>query len=184
MEDIKNNPEPYRNVETEKAKPSFLKRHIVPIILIVLLLGGFAWFSFQISRNENRFKEEKTQLITKNQIEKDSMKIAQLEFATTVLSWSVRSELPRNNTDNINQLITAFVKKSGADLVQLIKPENNSVLLSSDKKFEGMPYSKKLDNNLTKTTVVKEDGMVRIIVPVMGLNSKIGILIVEKKTTK
>ena len=181
IEETKNTTETTTNVKTEKPKPSFLRKNIVPIILLVILIAGFAYFSIKINNSENRFKEEKTQMITKYETEKDSLKITQLEFASTVFSWSVRSELMRNNTENLNQLLTVFVKKSGAELVQLIKPENNVVLLSSDKKFEGLPYNKKLDNNLSTTMVLKEEGLVRIITPVMGLNNKIGVLVVEVK---
>ncbi|MCJ7758368.1 MAG: hypothetical protein MUP24_09475, partial [Gillisia sp.] len=93
--------------------------------------------------------------------------------------WSVRSELLRNNTENLNQLVNAFVKESGADLVQLIDPETNKIILSSDKKFEGSEYAQKIDYGLKEPHTLKEDAGIKIITPVMGLNTALGILIVQ-----
>ena len=88
------------------------------------------------------------------------------------------------NLKRINQLLTIFIRESGADLVQLIDPQNNKVLLSSDKKFEGQLYPKNLNYVITTSIVIKEDGLTRIITPVMGFNNKIGILVAEIETGK
>jgi hypothetical protein len=161
---------------------AFLKNNKAASVLSIALIVVFIWFSVKIRINEKNFNNEKTQLITQYESTIDSLQIAQLAFATKVFSWSVRSELLRNNTENLNQLLTVFVQESGAELVQLIKPEDKMVLLSSDKKFEGNPYAGNLDFELKESTVLKEESNVKIITPVMGFNNKIGILIVELKT--
>lgn len=163
---------------------AFLKNNKAATVLTVLLLVVFIWFSIKIRINENNFNNEKTQLITQYESKIDSLQIKHLEFATEVFSWSVRSELLRKNTENLNQLLTVFVKESGTDLVQLIKPEDKTVLLSSDKKFEGKPYSGNLNFELKESTVVKEESNIKIITPVMGFNNMIGILIIELNQDK
>jgi hypothetical protein len=160
---------------------AFLKNNIVASILAILLVVVLIWFSVKMSINERNFEKEKAQLITHYEGKIDSLQIKHLEFATEVFSWSVRSELLRNNTENLSQLLTVFVQESGADLVQLINPEDRMVLLSSDKKFEGNPYSGNLDFESDNLTVLKEGGDVKIITSVMGFNNKIGVLIVELK---
>lgn len=160
---------------------AFLKNHKAATVLVVLLVVVFIWLSVIIRVNESNFNNEKTQLIAQYESKIDSLKIKHLEFATEVFSWSVRSELLRNNTENLSQLLTIFIKESGADLVQLINPEDKMVLLSSDKKFEGNPYSGNLDFESDNLIVLKEGGAVKIITSVMGFNNKIGVLIVELK---
>jgi Ca2+/Na+ antiporter len=157
----------------------FIVSNKAAIVLAVLLIVVFIWLSVKLRITRKNFNNEKTQLTTQYESKIDTLQINHLEFATEVFSWSVRSELLRNNTENLNQLLTVFVKKSGADLVYLIKPEDKMVLLSSDKKHEGSPYTGDLNFELNTSTILKEDGIVKIITPVMGLNSKIGILIVE-----
>ena len=117
-------------------------------------------------------------MITQYESKIDSLQIKHLEFATEVFSWSVRSELLRNNTENLNQLLSVFVRQSGADLVQLVNPKDNIVLLSSDKKFEGTSLETTAFSNLTSTKVYAEENLVKIVSPVMGFNDKIGVLLV------
>ncbi len=168
----------------------FVKKNIVAVLLALILITVLIWYSVKMNTNEKQYEKEKTELviksenersalITKYESEKDSLQIKNLESSSKIFSWSVRSELLRNNTENLNQLLNAFVKESGADLVQLIDPKTNIITLSSDKKFEGAEYAQKIDYGLTEQhTVVKEDG-IKIITPVMGLNSALGILIVQ-----
>ncbi len=175
-----NDSEPIKSQSKFKEKlVAFFKNNKAATVLTVLLLVVFIWFSIKIRINEKNFNNEKIQLITQYESKIDSLQIKHLEFATEVFSWSVRSELLRENTENLNQLLTVFVKESGADLVQLINPENKMVLISSDKRFEGNPYTGNLNFELKESTVIKEERIVKIITPVMGFNKMIGILIVE-----
>jgi len=175
-----NDNEPIKNQSKFKGQVvAFFKNNKAATVLTLLLLVVFIWFSIKIRINENNFNNEKTQLITQYESKIDSLQIKHLEFATDVFSWSVRSELLRENTENLSQLLTIFVKQSGADLVQLINPENKIVLLSSDKKFEGVSYSGLINFEIKKTVVIEDGGVVKIITPVMGFNNMIGILIVE-----
>lgn len=179
-----NNGEPIQNENQSKFKAklvSFFKNNKAATVLTVLLLVVFIWFSIKIRINENNFNNEKTQLITQYESKIDSLQIKHLEFATEVFSWSVRSELLRGNTENLNQLLTVFVKQSSADLVQLVNPEDNVVLLSSNKKFEGSTNTDTNFTDLSGTLVLDQENAIKIICPVMGFNEKIGVLIVDLK---
>ncbi len=179
-----NNGEPIQNENQSKFKAklvAFFKNNKAATVLTVLLLIVFIWFSIKIRINEKNFNNEKTQLITQYESKIDSLQIKHIEFASKVFSWSVRSELLRNNTENLNQLLTVFVQQSGVDLVQIINPVDKMVLISSDKKFEGNPYSGNLDLQSENSVIQQEQGIIKIITPVMGFNNKIGILIVEMR---
>lgn len=179
-----NNGEPIQNESQSKFKAklvAFLKNNKAATVLTVLLLVVFIWFSIKISINENNFNNEKTQLITQYESKIDSLQIKHLEFATEVFSWSVRSELLRENTENLNQLLTVFVQQTGADIIQLVNPKDYKVLLSSDKKLEGSTLSDIKFKDLTSTVVLNKENTTKIICPVMGFNEKIGVLIVDIK---
>jgi hypothetical protein len=160
---------------------AFLKNNKAATFLSLLLLIVIVWFTITLRTNESSFINEKAQLKNQYKIAIDSLQIKHQKFATEVFSWSVRSELLRNNAENLNQLLTAFVKESGADLVQIVNSEDKMVLLSSDKKFEGVKYTALSNFELKETTILEEDGVVKIITPVMGFNNMIGILIVETR---
>jgi len=160
---------------------AFLKRKKAFISLCIALIVAIVWFMIQLRVNESHFNKEKAQLIHHYEITIDSLQIRHLTFATEVFSWSVRSELLRNNAENLNQLLTEFVKESGADLVQVINPANNVILLSSDKKFENITYTGLLPKDFKETVSIKDEEEVKIFTPVMGFNSMIGILLVVRE---
>lgn len=174
--------EPNQNETRKKFRHklvTFSKNNKAATVLSLLLLVVLIWFSIKLLINERNFNYEKTQLINQYKSTIDSLQINHLEFAARVFSWSVRSELLRNNTENLNQLLAIFVRESGADLVQIINPVDKLVLLSSDKKYEGNSYSGNLNLELNNSVVLEEGSDVKIITPVMGYNSRIGVLIVE-----
>lgn len=187
----KTNKEAVKNDNSNNKFLDFLKKNIVAVLLAVILIIVLIWYSVKINSIEEQYEEERTELIatsenersaliTKYESEKDSLEIRNLESSSKIFSWAVRSELMRNNTENLNQLVNAFVKESGADLVQLVDPETNRITLSSDKKFEGMEYPQKIDYALTEQKTLMEEDGTKIITPVMGLNSALGILIVQR----
>ncbi len=166
----------------------FLKNNIVAVLLVLILLIVLIWSAVRISTMDAEKTElvtqsdnERSALITKHESEIDSLQIKNLESSTKIFSWSVRSELMRDNTENLNQLVNEFVRESGADLVQLIDPQTNMITLSSDKKYEGTEYPQKVDYALTEPETIREDGAIKIITPVMGLNNALGILIVQMR---
>ncbi|MCJ7759064.1 MAG: hypothetical protein MUP24_13075, partial [Gillisia sp.] len=141
-ENNKQDKQPDKKVVKKNDSPNrflaFIKNNIVSVLLVLALIIAIIWFSAKNSMNNRQFEKEKTSLITQSknersalianyESEKDSLRIVNLEAAAKIFSWSVRSELLRNNTENLNQLVNAFVKESGADLVQLIDPETNLI---------------------------------------------------------
>ena len=88
----------------------FLKKNLISVILFVALILSSIWFTVKINNNSNHFENVKTQLILKYETELDSLQIQHLEFASTVFSWSIRSEMLRNNTENLNQLLAILSK--------------------------------------------------------------------------
>jgi len=160
----------------------FIKNNLLTLFLVLGLVVVFIWLTVQNRSQRKQFEQEKSALVTAHENQMDSLRIEQITFATEVFSWSVRSELLRNNTENLNQLLTVFVQQSGADLVQVINATDKVVLLSSDKKFEGTPVADTTLNGLSSTRVLREAKTVTIMSPIMGFNDKLGVLLVTLQT--
>ncbi|NCU32142.1 MAG: hypothetical protein EOM23_04245 [Candidatus Moranbacteria bacterium] len=160
---------------------SFVTKHNAKIIYaLVGIIALILLFSFiRITLAEKRFEKEKTTLITQYETAQDSLQLRHIEFASKVFSWSVRSEFFRENIENLNQLVITFVRESGANLVQLIDPDNRMVILSSDKRFENELYENTVDWTATDVVSLKDGDFTRVVTPIMGLNRKIAILVVE-----
>jgi len=157
----------------------FLSKNIAAVVLAILLILVFIWFSVKINNNRKHAENEKMQLITQYEAERDSLQIKSLEFVSSVFSWSIRSEMLRNNMENLNQLVTVFVQESDANLVQIVDPETRVVILSSDKKYEGIGYEKEINFEINQPVVIRDDQKITIITPIFGFSNRIGVLIVE-----
>ncbi|MFN3757393.1 MAG: hypothetical protein ACK4RM_10585 [Flavobacterium sp.] len=161
---------------------NFIMKHKLSVFLFLCLVVVFSWLTIKNSSQQKQFQRDKSELITLYKYRVDSLKVEHLKFATEVFSWSVRSELMRDNTENLNQLLTVFVQQSGADLVQIVHPTSNLVLISSDKKFEGSESTESDLANLTQTRITNQEQTIKIVTPVMGFNDKIGVLLVESQS--
>ncbi|OIP84192.1 MAG: hypothetical protein AUK44_03390 [Porphyromonadaceae bacterium CG2_30_38_12] len=144
-------------------------------IIIILTIGSY----IQIKIHESKSALEKQLLITDYEQRMDSLQSANLELVSRVFAWSIRSEMMRQNLDQVNQYFSAFVQQTGIVKVQLINAANGKVLVSSDKKDEGNLILNPVILGANKTLGLDGNGFRSIVNPIMGLESKIGILVIE-----
>ncbi|MBK7407423.1 MAG: hypothetical protein IPL49_13915 [Saprospirales bacterium] len=164
------------NQENTSPPTPFYKKHWLPLLLAVLLVG-FAGFHFlKINQLHSRFDKEK-QVVVKEYITKiDSVQTLRLEQLIKVFSWSVRAELIRANQEEVNILFSTFVKEKGIRKVSLVDPKESTVFICSDKKDEGIKIEDPTLLTLDRITFTKPD---EISVPIMGMNDKLGIMVVS-----
>lgn len=173
-----------RNEENSEVKKeskvlTFVKKHKFVFFLIVLIIILLLWAVIKIQIVEKRFLKEKEQLVNLYEQRMDSLNLSNMELTSKVFSWAIRSEMTRQNMEQVNQFFSAFVKEPNIRKVQLIDPVTGTVLLSSDKKDEGT-----INENATilqaekPVRIIGETGDV-IINPVMGLDTRIGVLVIE-----
>lgn len=171
------------NAQVKKNKKhkmwNVMKKNPLTAFLLIVLVVFIGWSTIKMSIDKNQFKKDKIELIAKYESKIDSIKIKNIEFSSKVFSWSVRSELLRQNLENLNQLFTVFVKESDADLVQLVDMKDNKIIISTDKQFEGKIFKLAMSMNLNKQTTVRTDLKTTIYTPIMGFNNNIGLLIVN-----
>lgn len=186
MNDQTQHQQEQNNFKQQENKVTFRQRFLKStiknpfvVILSLALLIVFIWFSIKLNSERVAFKKDKTELINRYEHQLDSLRMRNIEFSSLVFSWSVRSEMLRSNMDNLNQLFNLFIKESGANLIQLINEENNTILISSDKKFEGAKFEVPTGINLNVPTTVTNLSNVIVYTPVMGFNKKIGLLKVQ-----
>lgn len=189
MDNFANNPEEVLNSipenekeKVEKKKSKFwqaIKKHPLVYILLLLLIIVIAWATIKISLDKKRYNTEKSQIIQKYEVKIDSLLLNNIQFSSLVFSWSIRTEMMRNNEENLSQLVNIFVKESKTDLVKLVDVENLSILISSDKKYEGEKFIVPLTLNIKEQKTISTSEKTTIYTPIMGFNSIIGLLVVE-----
>lgn len=173
-----------RNMENSEEKKeskilTFLKKHKFVFSLIVLIIVILLWALIKIQMVEKRSLKEKEQLVNLYELRMDSLHLSNMELTSKVFSWAIRSEMTRQNMEQVNQFFSGFVKEPNIIKVQLIDPVTGTVLLSSDKKDEGTIIEDPIILQAEKSVrIIGETGDI-IINPVMGLDTRIGVLVIE-----
>lgn len=156
--------------EKRSTKGSFIWKHKSVLFLLLLLLVAIIWALINNFTLKRSFTKEKQNLTSKY-----------VNETSRVFSWAIRSELLRDNRDQVNQFFMSLVKEPGYKTIQLVDVNSSKIIISTNKKDEGTSVS---DTTILNANTVRsnlEDGIIRSITPVMGLNSRIAILVIDRE---
>ena len=178
-------PETATPAAEQPAKKGMSAQTIVIIIILALMiiipLVIFLWKQAEIKslkkNHEARISEITTQ--ANNTIMENNRK--NIETLTRVFTWAVRSEMLRQNLEQIDTYMTDLVKTEGMHHISVINSEG-IVVRSTNKKYEGVVYPGPIAKELSGITEVitksDETGDMVSICPVMGLDNRLGTLII------
>lgn len=125
----------------ESQKPNkfielILKNKTVSALVLVIIVL-LAYFLIKTSSMKSDFEQTYDLLQQSHITQMDSLKITSSEQTVKVFSWAVRSEMNRNNLEEVNNLFLAFVQENRVRMIHLINPANSRIILSTDKKMKG-----------------------------------------------
>lgn len=170
-----------KNIPTAKKKRLSFQA-IVSIIIICLLIVVYIWNRAETCKLQKQHETELNDIQAKaNQTIADINK-KNIETLTRVFAWAVRSEMLRNNLDQVNTYMTYLVKAADLSDISVIKTDG-IVLLSTNKKYENNSYpgpvSTELSNINEVTSRTGSKGNLMCICPVMGLDSRLGTVVIN-----
>jgi hypothetical protein len=148
-------------------------RLIIILLLVIAVAGMYVWKNVAVNRAKAQLTEKAGRIIT------DQNRMF-LRLAVVPLVWAVRSEMIRENYDQINQYLKQFVKEQNMKEIVVAKPDG-AIVVATNKKFEGKPVtdifpaSVLQENKLMVSSL--ENGDIMVASPVMGLSAKAGVLI-------
>ncbi|SEN02261.1 hypothetical protein [Nitrosomonas marina] len=155
-------------------------------VLVGIIIFVFAWKLIAVSKIEsdmNKMLEKERTLITQQAREHaDKQYKEEEERFGQVLAWAVRSELIRNNIDQIGLYLNDIVKQIDADRIVLIS-EDGELLVSTDKRLEDVKgselYSKDVINVHSITIKSDVDGKKLLIAPISDFNKRVAVLVIS-----
>ena len=155
-------------------------------VLVGLIVFVFAWKVIAVNKVEsdmNKLIESERTLITQQAREQaDKQYQKEEERFGQVLSWAVRSELIRNNLDQVGLYLNEVVKTINADRIVLIS-EKGELLVSTDKRLEDAKgtevYPKEVINEHKITIKSDVNGKKLLVAPISDFNKRIAVLVVS-----
>lgn len=160
-------------------------------VLVGIIIFVFAWKQIAVGKVESDMSKQlasERALITQQAREHADRQYKQEEERFgQVLSWAVRSELIRNNLDQIGLYLNDIVKQLNANRIVLIS-ESGELLVSTDKRLEdvkgGDLYSKDVINEHKITIKSDVDGKKLLIAPISDFNKRIAVLVISYNQAK
>ncbi len=170
------------SVKKENKFVKFILKHKYYFGLIAVLLIILLWSFIKTALLKSDFNSQKQQIISNYELKLDSLNSDRLLLTAKTFSWALRSELLRENKEQINLFFIEFIKNPEIIKLQLINAKTSVVEISTDKKDEGEIVS---GFNLIEDQVIKKDSAaVLIVTPIYGLNKKIGIFVMQFKNLR
>lgn len=167
----------------------------VGLALLILWAISFGWQSLAQKRLEAKLDSDRAAMTAQADNDRQAL-LAQLrtrageaseaslrEFGTA-LAWAVRGEMIRNNLDQVDQFFTEIVKLPGTERA-LLAGADGKIAVSTDRRHLGAEASTLVPPEallLPQVTVRSEaDGTQLLVVPVMGLNDRLGTVFVTRR---
>lgn len=167
----------------------------VSLALLILWAVSFGWQGLAQKRLETKlesdraamtaqFANDRQALLATLRERTDNAADAALREFGMALAWAVRGEMIRNNLDQVDQFFTEVVRLPGTERV-LLAGADGKIAVSTDRRHLGVEASTVVPPEalaLPQVTVRREaDGTVLLVVPVMGLNDRLGTVFVTRR---
>ncbi len=159
----------------------YIWKHKFVFLLLLIIFVGSAWTEIKIYLMTKDATLQKTRLEQTLNIKIDSIKNANLLEISKVFSWSIRIEMMRDNLEQVDQLFFAFVKEPNIENVKLINPTSQLILKSTNQKEIGQAFPNAVLLMKDEPAIFKQNNVATIVIPIMGLNTKLGVLVITGK---
>ena len=150
-------------------------------VLLALLLGVYAWKEFTVRSLERKMDLQRTEMSIQQQNALDAQARDMLRLTALPLAWAVRAEWMRGNLSQIDDYFRDFVKEAGVQAIFLIDSKN-MVVLATNRKLETQSADQVVSQTIRdaeSVVIEKADSIVRMAMPIMSLNEKLGILVID-----
>jgi hypothetical protein len=168
--------------ENSSTKPNepFYKKHAISLLLVVALLISILWGILSTQRSAKRYEKQIHEMTIRHTEMMDSMQIQQGELFISALSWATRSEMMRENLDQINNYFVEAIKNQNIEVIRIVNHSNGNVVLSTNKKDEGSTAEDEFIRNAKEISSRTEGNTVTFVAPIFGFNQQLGVLVIEK----
>lgn len=160
-------------------KKAFWKRHFMSLFLLLLLIVSVAWGFIANRSTVSSYEKEITELNADHEERIKALRKEKLEQFVSTLALAVRSEMIADNLNQVNQYFVQTLKNVDVQRILLVNQNTGQAILSTNKKDEETVFDKK-ELVQTKSAITKDiDGSIYAATPIMGLNTQLGVLIVQ-----
>ena len=163
---------------TENKKPIW-KKYFLSLFIVLLLIVSVIWGYAEKRSTASTFEEQITEIKIAHDEEIEVLEGEHLKQLLSTLALAVRSEMISENMFQVNQYFLQYLNTANVKRLLVVDPNTGIVLLSTNKKDEGLTYDKEELVKSKKAITKVYENSTYAATPVMGLNTQIGVLIMQ-----
>lgn len=182
MNNHKNQPPRQLPEARERKDNGFMQwvRHNKLATVLLILVIAIGLYALIRTNTLQRQAEREHQQLTESYEERiESLQVISMERTVRVFSWAVRSELVRQNMEQISQFFSMFIREQGVQRVMLVNHQDGSVMLSTDLKDEQLLIEDARILQAERVFTISNGASALVVTPVMGLDTRLAVLVVE-----
>jgi hypothetical protein len=144
------------------------------VLLALFAAGTYLWKDMAVKRAQAAVAERAAGAMSEQAR-------AGLRLAALPLVWAVRSEMISGNMYQVKEYLNQFVREPNMKELAVASADG-SIVAATDKKREGTPAADSFPEDALKADTISasldKDGNILVVAPVMGLNARLGTLII------
>ena len=171
------------NKKPPKGMSASTKFFLTVIVVLVIALGVvYVWKVLAVRGASQELEAELERLTGQTRSALVDQTREMLLLSAVPLSWSVRTEMIKENFDQIDDYMQRYVKEPNVARVVLINHEG-SVQIATDKKLEGQAADAVFPPGVlevSKATVIEpaDSGEMLAAIPILSYDARLGTLVV------
>jgi len=142
----------------------------------------YLWRVGSLMRARRRARRDEEALFERLQRDVEQAVSEATEFAVVTTEWAVRAELVRDDVEDIQEYMQRLVKRPRVRRALVARPDG-TVVGAGDRKQRGLSIKSLVPKLPAESSSVQrvplESGATLFVVPVMGLESRLGTLVLE-----
>lgn len=151
-------------------------------VLLLVIIGMYIWREVDVRGVRGEAEERREALVERAELEVDRRTEELLRLSAIPLAWAVRTEMLRRDLGQVDGYLTEFVQERGVEQA-VLAGARDTVLVATDRRLQGTRFSQHFPAELLErdqaTVEPVEQGRLRVVVPIMGINRRLGTLVVR-----
>ncbi len=150
-------------------------------VLLLAVVAVYAWSQIRVGQARGDAEAERRALVERAERATEARTRELLRLSALPLGWVVRTEMVRRNLDAVDGYLADFVGEPGVEAA-VVAGVGDSILVAGDRQWIGRPFSERFPAELLLSDTVAvesgREGLLRVVVPILGTNRRLGTLVV------
>jgi len=158
----------------------YRKTFLITILIFFALISGL-WIWKAVENRSMQSENDRTNRLLRRKVsmQMDANLKAQLILLAKPLAWAIRDKMISGNRQDISVYMNQMVKEKNFEEISIVD-QRNIILLSTDKKEEGKPYSIFYNSTFLRSDsarIYSQRGRSLVLTtPILDLNRRLGTL--------